>query len=353
MRSLLVMAGVTCGLNNSTVGIKPGSTKLAAALGSSDGAGFAGKGGMRVALTHAVLSALLLVGAQRALATEAVLHSFMGSPDGATPSGGTLLLDKEGNLYGTTLDRGAYGGGTVFEVTPSGTETVLYSFNTNGTDGITPAGVVVMDESGNLYGTTYQGGTYNLGTAFELTPSGTETILWSFGNGTDGSLPGAGPIRDGNGNLYGTTSEGGAYGFGTVWEVTPSGTETVLWSFGNRKDGSEPQASPTLDGEGNLYGTTYYGGVYTCTYGLGCGTVWKVTPSGTETVLYSFNPEKGDGNRSAGAVAIDSEGNIYGTCHAGGALGSGTVFGLTPSGIETILYAFGEGPEGEACLGSA
>jgi uncharacterized repeat protein (TIGR03803 family) len=300
---------------------------------------------MRGVLTLSVVSALLLIGAQTALAAEKVLHSFMGSPDGANPAGSTPVLGSNGNLYGTTLTGGAYNLGSVWMVTPSGTEAILHSFNADGTDGYTPA-AVVLDNNGNLFGTTASGGAYGLGTVFKMTPSGTETILWNFGSGTDGSTPGAGPTLDGKGNLYGTTTAGGAYGLGTVWELTTSGTETILWSFGNGKDASTPEAGVALDKNGNLYGTTFAGGtgVGTGCQSNGCGTVWKLTPSGTETVLYSFDPQNGvDGFLPDAAVVFDDKGNLYSTCHTGGADSGGTLWEVSASGTETILWSFGSG----------
>jgi uncharacterized repeat protein (TIGR03803 family) len=309
---------------NVTAGLRPASTNAAIAA--------------RGALTLAALSALLLAGTQGARAqTETVLYSFKGGPDGANPEGGTPVFDKQGNLYGTTVYGGAYNLGTVWKLTPSGTETVLWSFG-NGSDGAMAVGLSI-DKKGNLYGATLEGGAYNGGTVFEVTPSGTETVLWSFGNGTDGSEPGAQPILDKNGTLFGTTQAGGAYGGGIVYELTPSGTETVLWSFGNGNDGSAPDG-PVLDVNGILYGTTRLGGIPNP---LGtAGTVWELTPSGTETVLYSFNPDHTkDGAQPDGNVVMDRKGNLYGNCHTGSRGSSGgTVFKLTPSGTEKVIYRF-------------
>jgi uncharacterized repeat protein (TIGR03803 family) len=292
----------------------------------------------RGAIAPAALSALLLIGIHGANAqTETVLYSFQGPPDGGQPCCGMPVLDKAGNLYGTTLLGGAYNLGTVWKVTPSGTETVLWSFG-NGADGAQPVGLSI-DKNGNLYGTTLQGGAFNLGTVFEVTPAGTEAILWNFGNGTDGTEPGGGVILDGSGNFYGTTQAGGAYNGGTVFELTPSGTETVLWNFGNGKDGSAPDG-PVLNVNGTLYGTTRLGGATAPFY----GTVWELTPSGTETVLQSFGIGK-DGGQPDGNVVMDKRGNLYGNCHAYGAHGDGTVFKLAPSGKLKIIHAF-DGTDG-------
>ncbi|MGA2905131.1 MAG: choice-of-anchor tandem repeat GloVer-containing protein [Candidatus Korobacteraceae bacterium] len=214
--------------------------------------------------------------------TAKVLHGFNGA-DGLYPWLGSLIFDGAGDLYGTTLEGGTYGAGVVFELMPaaggSWTETVLHSFNDNGTDGALPAAGLIFDAAGNLYGTTNAGGTYDAGTVFKLAPTGdgswTETVLHNFGNGTDGALPAAGLIFDAAGNLYGTTEVGGFYGDGTVFELTPNGsggwTEQVLFSF-NLADGWYPYAGLILDAAGNLYGTTYTGGTYTY------GTVFELTP---------------------------------------------------------------------------
>ncbi|MGA3093625.1 MAG: choice-of-anchor tandem repeat GloVer-containing protein [Terriglobales bacterium] len=269
--------------------------------------------------------------------TEAMLYSLgANGTDGHNPEGG-LLRDTKGNLYGTTWDGGVYGsyysGGTVFALTPSGAETTLYSFDGNGTDGSNPQSGLIRDKQGNLYGTTAGGGVYGGGTVFELTPSGAETILWNFGNGTDGNYSVAGLIVDKNGNLYGTTTRGGANGVGTVFKLTPSGAETILWNFGNGTDGYWPYAGLIRDKKGNVYGTTGSGGAY------GYGTVFALTQKGTETILWNFGSGT-DGKYPYGGLVFDKKGNLYGTTGAGGAYGDGTVFELTPSRTETILHDF-------------
>ncbi len=308
---------------------------------------------MRNLLTLAMLAVLLVAAVSTALAqTETVLYSFVNVPDGGIPYYVTPVLDKHGNLYGTTMRGGAYGYGTVFEVTSTGTETILHSFNNDGTDGIYPYAGVFLGKKGNLYGITTGGGAYGYGMVFELTPSGKEAILHSFEwNGIDGFGPFAGLVMDKKGNLYGTTSSGGAHGDGTVFELTPSGTETILYSFeGNGTDGYNPESTLLLDAEGNLYGTTGNGGPY------GYGTVFKLTPSGTETILHSFG-ESGDGYYPSASLIFDKKGNLYGTTGTGGAYGYGTVFELAPSGTETILHSFnangtdGTNPEAGLVLG--
>ena len=293
--------------------------------------------------------------------TETVLYSFCsqsGCSDGSSPFAG-LIMDKKGNLYGTTFFGGAncadYGDcGTVFKLTPSGSETVLYSFCTQSgcSDGREPVAGLIMDKKGNLYGTTSFGGAYGYGTVFKLTRDGIEAVLYSFcahaPNCTDGAMPlAAGLILDKEGNLYGTTPYGGTnctqeFGAcGTLFKLTPAGQETVLYSFCSQSDcsdGAEPLAGVIMDKKGNLYGTTAFGGA-SPECGLGCGTVFKVTPAGKETVLYSFGSQSGDGYYPEGLI-MDKKGNLYGTTGSGGANHNGTVFKMTPTGTETVLYSF-------------
>lgn len=264
---------------------------------------------------------------------EQVLFSF-GHGYGACPVAG-LIFDAAGNLYGTATGGGNYGLGTVHELTPTAgggwTEQVLHSFN--GGDGNAPWAGVVFGAAGSLYGTTMYGGAYNSGTAFEVTPTAdgrwTEKVLYSFNNNdTDGYQPEAGLIVDTAGNLYGTTDYGGAYGAGTVFELTPTAgggwTENVLHSFGNGTDGSQPFASLIFDAAGNLYGTTFLGGTY------GVGTVFELTPAAdgdwTENVLYSFGSQGSDGTKPNAGVIVDVVGNLYGTTLSGGTNGDGIVF---------------------------
>jgi uncharacterized repeat protein (TIGR03803 family) len=271
---------------------------------------------------------------------QTVLHTFAAPPDGANPLFSPAIFDKSGNLYGTTQWGGAFNVGTVFELSPVGaswTVNILYSF-TGGADGGHPAAGLILDEAGNLYGTGQTGGANAQGTVFKVAPSGAETLLYTFGSQSgDGSYPFAGLVLDQTGNLYGTTLSGGAHDGGTVFKLTPTGTETVLYSFGSQSgDGSNPYAGLVFDKTGNLYGATYSGGTN------GGGTVFKLSPTGTETVLYSFGSQSGDGsNPYGGSLVLDNNGNLYGTTVGGGAHGDGTVFKLTPTGTETVLYSFG------------
>ncbi|MGH9208408.1 MAG: choice-of-anchor tandem repeat GloVer-containing protein, partial [Acidimicrobiales bacterium] len=280
--------------------------------------------------------------------TETVLHSFCMQPncsDGAYPLAG-LIADSSGNLYGTTEQGGgASGQGVVFKLTPGGNETVLYSICTfPGCSGGSRLNAgLIADSSGNLYGTATDGGMSGgcsgtgCGVVFKLSPGGTETVLHSFtGSPIDGANPYAGLIADSSGNLYGTTYGGGASQNGVVFKLTPGGTETVLYSFCSLtgcSDGAAPQAGLIADSSGNLYGTTAAGGASAaCT--VGCGVVFKLTPGGTETVLYSFTGG-GDGALPEAGLIADSSGNLYGTTEIGGALNSGTVFKLTGTGFAT------------------
>jgi uncharacterized repeat protein (TIGR03803 family) len=258
-----------------------------------------------------------------------ILYSFNGD-DGASPHA-DLIADPAGNLYGTTYGGGAGGQGTVFQLTPSGTLTVLHSFI--GGDGSRPGAGLIADAAGNLYGTTITGGAGDAGTVFQLTPSGDLIILYSFTGGSDGALPFAGVIADAAGNLYGTTIDGGAGGQGTVFQLDPSGTLTVLYSS---NEGS-PWAGLIADAAGNLYGTTDAGD--------GPGTVFQLTPSGTLTVLHRFTGS--DGAVPHGRLIADAAGNLYGTTHNGGAyIGYGTVFQLDSSGTLTVLHSFTGGSDG-------
>src|ERR1039458_4539934 len=211
-------------------------------------------------------------------------------------------------------------------------EQVLHSFQNDGADGVDPYAGLIFDGAGNLYGTTWQGGTYGYGTVFELTPTAggtwTENVLWSFGSGTDGTSPVAGLIFDAVGNLYGTTLQGGTYGYGTVFELTPAAggtwTEKVLYSFGSGTDGANPYAVLIFDAAGNLYGTTYFGG----SSDAGNGTVFEVSPSAggvwTEHVLHRFGNGT-DGIWPQAGLVFDAVGNLYGTTSVGGTFGWGTV----------------------------
>ena len=344
----------------------------------------------RIAACFALCFTALLAQAQ----TINVLHNFTGHGDGSTPEAG-LTLDRAGNLYGTTegvitgspstvfkmsqvgsgwilntlytfnhpndptqvyapvvfgpdglLYGTGYGGGqntlgAVFSLQPPAsacrgvscpwTLTTLYSFEF-GNDGIHPyRGNLIFDAAGNIYGTTYSGGEFVRGTVFKLTRSGsgwTESLLYSFTGGNDGDFPENGVVFDSVGNLYGTTNQGGEYGYGTVYELSPSGsgwTETTLYAFTDGDDGANPVGSVAIDAQGNLYGTAPYGGT-------GAGTAWELSPSNggwAFTLLYSFGGRSNPGPLDT--PTLDTAGNVYGTSAATG-LGAGQVFALTPAG---------------------
>jgi uncharacterized repeat protein (TIGR03803 family) len=273
--------------------------------------------------------------------TETVLYNFTGGADGAYPYGSDLIRDKAGNLYGTTNFGGANGEGTVFMLSPSGSETVLHSFAPDGVDGFFPFGGLVMDKAGNLYGTTLQGGAKNFGTVFKLTPAGVETILHSFQADADGAYPSNVTLALGKKNvLYGTTNSGGAGRVGTVFKVTQTGSETVLHTFAiDGVDGYFPFGGVVLDKKGNLYGTTHAGGTFDN------GTVFKITPAGTETIMHNFTGGA-DGGEPYAHVALDKLGNLYGTTYFGGSSGVGTVFSVDPTGKEGVLHSFKSNPDG-------
>ena len=326
--------------------------------------------------------------------TFKVLYPFSVPPDAEFPTA-TLVRDKSGNLYGTTIFGGAFFSGTVFRVDPSGIETVLYNF-TGGTDGGLPFAGLIRDSQGNLYGTTTQGGDLTCvppigcGTVFKLDTSGNETVLHAFKTGTDGEYPYAGLYRDGAGNLYGTTVNGGSSAnYGTVYKVSRSGQETVLYRFKGKADGAfpfgtlvadstgrlygtttqfgssgggsvfrlnssgqvatvgnlqpssgqSPTAGVTRDGAGNLYVTATFGGTYSA------GSVLKISPSGKQTTLYNFTNGSDGGTPYAGVIR-DAAGNLYGTAFSGGTRGFGTVFKLDAQNNFTVLHTFTGGEDG-------
>ena len=255
---------------------------------------------------------------------ENVLHSFTGGSDGLSPTAG--LISVNGMLYGTTVAGGMNKDGTVFSITPSGTETALHSFGGSPTDGDAPR-AALLNVEGTLYGTTSDGGKYGLGTVFSITPSGTETVLYSFKGNRSGAYPFT-PLISVKGTLYGTTFEEGPSGYGTVFAITPSGRETVLHSFAVPGRGEDP-TSGLINVKGVLYGTTGNGGSISCDGGNGCGTVYSVTTSGKMTVLHRFKGSPGDG-RYPDASLVGVNGTLYGTTAYGGTRDSGTVFALTP-----------------------
>lgn len=278
---------------------------------------------------------------------ERVLYGFMGAPDGSMPLAGLTVLD--GMLYGTTADGGTSNDGTIFEVSPSGKESVVHSFS-GGADGAFPqASLIAVNDI--LYGTTSRGGTANDGTVFEVSPSATESVVYSFKGGADGWFPEANLLAA-NGILYGTTYFGGSGcnsgGCGTVFKITMSGAETVLYSFKGGTDGAGPSGGVTAV-NGRLYGTTLGGGVSNSSLcpdqGFpGCGTVFTISASGKERVLRGF--EGGDDGRTPTASLVSIKDKLYGTTDYGGPSGNGTVFKIDTSGRGyKVLHSF-EGADG-------
>jgi uncharacterized repeat protein (TIGR03803 family) len=318
-----------------------------------------------------VITAVLVSFATQSLEarTLKILYEFKGQPDGSGPNTGPIQ-DKQGNFYSTTYAGGIMGWGAVYKIDPRGKETVLHSF-VGGKDGVTPTSGLIMDAEGNLYGTTYWGGNQDCfngngcGLVYKLSPGKhgwKETILYAFTGAADGAYPGDGTlVRDAAGNFYGTTLYGGSEnwpnGGGTVFKLTHTSTgwkEHVLYAFGARSqtDGASPYGGVILDAAGNIYGTTYYGGNSSC----GCGIVFKIDHSGSETVLHNFEGGTTDGGGPMVALVRDEAGTLYGTTAYGGYLtcsypiGCGTAFKIDANGVETLLHIFigypsdGDGP---------
>ena len=315
--------------------------------------------------------------------SETVLYSFLGpSGDGEFPES-PLLLDGNGNLYGTTPNGGnGLGGGNimcgsfsliqgcgiVFELSPptqegaAWTKKTLYNFQGLG-DGYVPVGRLAMDAKGNLYGATLFDGTAGFGVAFELSPptqgsgSWTENVLYNFQGNGDGSYPEGGLLLDRRGNLFGVTNSGGSANLGTVFRLSPTNghawTENVLHSFLGGSDGASPSSGLTVGPIGGLYGTTSHGGTSSNCFQAGCGTVYNLAWNAgvwTEKVLYSFQGNS-DGQYPYAGVAFDKQGNLYGTTYQGGSVNVylGTIFRLTPSGSswkEQIVHSFHGSPDG-------
>jgi uncharacterized repeat protein (TIGR03803 family) len=264
---------------------------------------------------------------------ETVLYRF-GVDGGSNPDYGDVVFDKNGNLYGTTRNGGAYWQGTVYELTTNGgiwTEKVLYSF-AGSPDGASPLSGPVFDQAGNLYGTTSAGGANGWGTLYQLSPSGSgwiETILDSFQNGSAGLTPTAGVIFDPSGNLYGATQTGGSGGGGTLFELSPlwggSWNLSTLYGFLGPALGG-PFRSVAMDAAGNLYGTTAGDGTHLW------GSVFKMTPSNGGWIYTSLHDFTGgaDGGTPYGGLVFGAGGNLYGTTSIGGAYGDGVVFEITP-----------------------
>src|SRR4051812_17713328 len=281
----------------------------------------------------------------RSQATYTVLHEFTGGPNDGAGSGAEVTLDSAGNIYGTTDYGGSNGYGTIFKLATNGTESLLHSFGGTG-DGTTPDGPVTIEANGDMVGTTIGGGSTGNGVIWKLAADSTYTVLHAFtsdeGNFLRGRL-----VEDKKGNFYGTALFGGANGDGTVFKYSAGGKLSVLHTF-NGNDGEFPEHGIVRDKSGNLYGVTAFGGT------SDNGTVYKIAKDGTFTTLHNFTGGA-DGGFIYGALAIDKDGNLYGNADDGGANGYGTVFKLTPDGTFTVLYNFtggtdGRNPEGDMLL---
>jgi len=263
-----------------------------------------------------------------------VLHNFGGTPPkGANPSAG-VVMDSAGNFYGTGVHGGAFAHGVVFKLDTTGHETVLHGFA--GGDGANPYAGVVFDADGNLYGTTLNGGASGLGVVYKLDPTGVETVLHAFAGGADGQSPWAGIVLDSAGNLYGTTNNGGVADVGTVYKVDPTGNETVLYSFTGKADGGFPMAGVILDPAGNLYGANNGGADEE-------GVIYKLDASGNFTLLFTFNYTDG---AYPNTLIRDSAGNLFGSAASGTSSEAGLVYVLDPAGKQTILHQFVERTNG-------
>jgi uncharacterized repeat protein (TIGR03803 family) len=287
------------------------------------------------------------------------LYAFPSGTENGGPAPTGLIMDAEGNLYGATAFGGPTAIGSIFKLTSSGVESTLYSFP-NTTRGRYPSGNLAMDLARNLYGVTSEGGIScaapGCGVIYEVSPSGSQKVLYEFTGGANGGAPFYGPLRDSAGNLYGTTPGGGdlscslnlGEGCGTVWKLDTAGNFSVLYSFTGTTDGAVPYAGLVMDFSGNLYGDASGGGDLSCSPPFGCGTVFEINSSGNFSVLHTFSGGAADGQFPYTTLLRDSAGNLYGTTEEGGdqscslfgSTGCGVVFKLTASGTETIQHAF-------------
>ena len=300
----------------------------------------------RSRITNILFGAVFAFGASAATAQASsytVLHNFTGAPNDGGDAYNNVTFDHAGNLYGTANYGGSANEGVIFEIAPDGTETLLHSFD--GAKGYDPNGGVTIDPaSGDIFGTTTFGGSNSCpngcGVLYQLTTGGTFAVVHNLDAGTDGGYPVGRLVRDKRGNLYGITTIFGPNGGGTVFAYSAKGAFTVLHAFGG-SDGFSPQGNLMQDGAGNLYGATNAGGANNY------GTIFKLTPKGNLTTLYSFTGGA-DGNFPVGGLARDKEGNLYGATNptGHGPVPYGTVFKLSPAGTLTTLYTFGGSADG-------
>jgi uncharacterized repeat protein (TIGR03803 family) len=269
--------------------------------------------------------------------TLQVIYNFAGAADGGDPYAG-LTRDAGGNLYSTGGYGGTYFAGVVYKVDPKGNETVLYNF-TGGTDGAYPESPVALDKQGNIYGTTTQGGSTNSGVVFKVDTAGNETVLHNFGGVGDGIIPAGGPTLDNAGSLYGVTGQGGSYNDGVIYKVDAQGNETVLHSFtGATNDGKYPTYTTVVIGpDGNLYGVTQEGG------SADAGILYRLNKSGKLTILHNFMGGTTDGCNAMGVPLLDKADNFYGVTSSCGSGQYGTVWKVSKIGKETVLHNFSGG----------
>ena len=274
--------------------------------------------------------------------TKTTLYSFHGGNDGDLPLSG-LLSDNKGDLFGVTEIGGKFGEGNVFELTPDGVLTSIYDFGTGAHDGGNPIGQLIWGPDHTLLGTTLNAGDGHDGTVFQVTLKGKETILHAF-TGADGMYPRAGLVMDPSGNLFGTcfNASGGAAGNGTVFEITSAGVFKTLYNFSDHS-GYFLYAPLALDKAGNLYGTAQAGGANNY------GTLFKLTQAGKLTVLHAFTNGV-DGSEPDGQVFVAANGDLFGTTSSGGKYSDGTIFKYSPNGTLKTLYAF-DGTVGEFLQG--
>jgi uncharacterized repeat protein (TIGR03803 family) len=296
---------------------------------------------LSVAVQAAMVFLPMSGGAHAASVVPQTLYSLTGDPDGSLPNAG-LVRDIHGNFFGTTYYGGAFNLGVVYKITPKGEETVLHSF-TGGADGAYPAAVLFAGSDGTLYGTTEYGGSGNCtdsqgigcGTVFKISETGVEAVLYSFQGGNDGWVPDAGVIQASDGDLYGTTNSGGAYNSGTVFHLTLAGTENVLHTFNSQVDGAAP-GGLVQGNDSALYATD----------GADLGAIFRITTTGVFTTLYQFGTNPDDPAFPIGTITKAHDGAFYGSAPYGGAYGFGAIFAVTEAGKVSIVYSFTGGDDG-------
>jgi uncharacterized repeat protein (TIGR03803 family) len=285
-------------------------------------------------ISAGVISGLLFAGVAAGAQTVSTLYSFTGTTtDGANPWYVTLVQGTDGSLYGTTYNGGSKGLGTAFKISTSGTIKLLHSFTGGAHDGSNPTGGLTLGTDGNFYGTTQQGGTESQGVVFKMTTAGAITILHNFNSSTDGAFPWGPPIEASDGNFYGTTSGGGTGNLGLVYRITGAGAYSTVYKF-SVTYGTSPIASPTQGTDGYLYIPVALSGLNYC------GTIVQITTAGVLNNSYDFTCESG-GSDPIGPLVQAANGNFYSTTQAGGSNGEGTIYQVTTGLVVTVLHSFG------------